>query len=232
MTLQGLRTGMSASWWKFSPLSQNVRAPPKSQTNSTLFGEWYRFDSRSQSLTWRYRFCFIPNVARPLLDLEIRFFNEARTRNGLDAHFLFFCCLTLFLTVPVVAIFTKFDDLITQVYNDEVDEQGNRRVAENELEKKFRKPLYGFKFPPKAHVRMEGTYDGGTDLLFIDPILLLDLQDHNSNHQGQVKVLLTKTTDSLNDIVLKILFVLVQQNDLELSLTYAVKQYAFNLQYC
>ena len=132
----------------------------------------------------------------------------------------------------MVAIFTKFDDLITQVYNDEVDEQGNRRVAENELEKKFRKPLYSFKFPPKAHIRMEGTYDGGMDLLFIDPILLLDLQDDNSDHQGQVKVLLTKTADSLNDVVLKILFVLVQQNDLELSLTYAVKQYAFNLQYC
>ncbi|KAF8232545.1 hypothetical protein L208DRAFT_1360873 [Tricholoma matsutake] len=133
-------------------------------------------------------FCFIPNAARPLLDLEIRFFNEARTGN-----------------VPVVAIYTKFDDLITQVYNEKLDEQENRDVAEIALEKKFQKPLDGFKFPPRAHVRME------------------DLHDDDSDHQGQVKVLLTKTADSLDDITLKILFVSVQQNNLELCLTYAVK---------
>jgi len=35
-----------------------------------------------------------------------------------------------------------------------------------------------------------------------------------------------KTADSLDDIALKILFVSVQQNNLELCVTYAVKQYA------
>ena len=65
----------------------------------------------------------------------------------------------LLLTVPVVAIFTKFDDLITQVYDEELDEQENREAAEKELEKKFQKPLDGFKFPPRAHVRMEGAYE-------------------------------------------------------------------------
>ena len=59
----------------------------------------------------------------------------------------------------MVAIFTKFDDLITQVYNEELDEQGNRKAAENELERKFQKPLDGLKFPPRAHVRMEGAYE-------------------------------------------------------------------------
>ena len=56
----------------------------------------------------------------------------------------------------MVAIFTKFDDLITQVYDEEQDEEQNRRVAESELKKKFQVPLDGFKFPPRAHVRMEG----------------------------------------------------------------------------
>ena len=65
----------------------------------------------------------------------------------------------LYFSVPVVAVFTKFDDLITQVYNEELDEQENREVAENELEKKFQKPLDSFKFPPRAHVRMEGAYE-------------------------------------------------------------------------
>ena len=59
----------------------------------------------------------------------------------------------------MVAIFTKFDDLITQVYDDELDEQKNHDVAEGVLEKKFREPLHGFKFPPRANVRMEGVYE-------------------------------------------------------------------------
>ena len=122
----------------------------------------------------------------------------------------------------MVAIFTKFDDLITQVYDDELDEQENREAAENELKTKFQKPLDGFKFPPRAHVRMEGVYKVISWRL-VDSTLSVDLQDDDSDHQGQVKVLLTKTADSLDDIALKILFVSNQQNNLELCLTYAVK---------
>lgn len=125
----------------------------------------------------------------------------------------------------MVAIFTKFDDLITQMYDENLHEQENRHVAESVLEKKFQKPLDGFKFPPRAHVRMEGVYEAISwrHLLLVDSTLPLDLHDDDSGHQGQVKVLLTKTADSLDDIALKILFVSVQQNNLELCLTYAVK---------
>ena len=42
-------------------------------------------------------------------------------------------------------------------------------------------------------------------------------------------MLLTKTAESLDDIALKILFVSVQQNNLELCLAHAVKQYAFDI---
>ncbi|GJJ11605.1 hypothetical protein Clacol_005840 [Clathrus columnatus] len=48
-------------------------------------------------------FCLLTNASRPLLELERRFFNERRPGN-----------------VPVIAIFTKFDDLITQVYDPEL----------------------------------------------------------------------------------------------------------------
>ena len=44
-----------------------------------------------------------------------------------------------------------------------------------------------------------------------------------------MKELTKKTADSLDDIALKILFVSVQQNNLELCLTYAVKQYALGI---
>ena len=59
--------------------------------------------------------------------------------------------------VPVVAVFTKFDDLITQIYNEDLEEEANRRAADRELQSKFQVPLMGYKFPPKADVCMEGT---------------------------------------------------------------------------
>ena len=55
-------------------------------------------------------------------------------------------------------------------------------------------------------VRTKSFHDD-MDLLLVDSTLPLDLQDNDSDHQGQVKVLLTKTADSLDDIALKILFV-------------------------
>jgi len=55
-----------------------------------------------------------------------------------------------------VAIFTKFDDFITQVYDRNKEDEKNREVACATLEKKFEKPLKGYKFPPRSYVRFEG----------------------------------------------------------------------------
>jgi len=54
-----------------------------------------------------------------------------------------------------VAIFTKFDDLITQVYDRKREDKENREVACAILEEKFEKPLRGYNFPPRAYVRFE-----------------------------------------------------------------------------
>jgi len=54
-----------------------------------------------------------------------------------------------------VAILTKFDDLITQVYDRKKEEEENRKVASATLEEKFVKPLEGYKFPPRAYVQFE-----------------------------------------------------------------------------
>ena len=42
-----------------------------------------------------------------------------------------------------MAIFTKFDDLITQVYDMNEEDEKNREVARATLENKFEKPLRG-----------------------------------------------------------------------------------------
>jgi hypothetical protein len=50
-------------------------------------------------------------------------------------------------------------------------------------------------------------------------------------HQDQVKVLIEKTASSLDDTALKLLFVSVQQNNIELSIQYAINEYAL-FSYC
>ena len=51
----------------------------------------------------------------------------------------------------------------------------------------------------------------------------IDMQADNSNHQDQVKKLMQKTADSLDSLALKMLFVSVQQNNLELCIGSAIK---------
>ena len=51
-----------------------------------------------------------------------------------------------------------------------------------------------------------------------------EMQKDNGNHQDQVKELTEKTADSLNNLTLKMLYVSVQQNNLELCLRYAVEK--------
>ena len=56
----------------------------------------------------------------------------------------------------MIAIFTKFDDLMSQIYDIDQDDDANRKNAEEEVEKKFRKPLYEYTFRPLADVCFEG----------------------------------------------------------------------------
>jgi len=48
------------------------------------------------------------------------------------------------------------------------------------------------------------------------------MQADDGNHQDQVKELIRKTADSLNNLALKMLFVSVQQNNLELCIRSAI----------
>ena len=49
------------------------------------------------------------------------------------------------------------------------------------------------------------------------------MYEDDGNHQEQVKLLIEKTADALDDLALKKLFVSVQQNHLELCIKYAIK---------
>ena len=55
--------------------------------------------------------------------------------------------------------------------------------------------------------------------------LMADLHNQMGNHQDQVKVLIEKTASSLDDTALKILFVSVQQNNIDLCVQSAIDLY-------
>ncbi|GJJ11604.1 hypothetical protein Clacol_005839 [Clathrus columnatus] len=134
-------------------------------------------------------FCLLTNASRPLLELETRFFNEERPGNAFVYD----------LVVPVIAVFTKFDDLITQIYDPELGWQENRQVAEQILETRFRKPLLNFDFPPVACLTME------------------DMHTNTPLCRKQIKKLTEETAGSLSGSTLK-LFVSTQRTNLELCL--------------
>jgi hypothetical protein len=50
------------------------------------------------------------------------------------------------------------------------------------------------------------------------------MHENDGNYQEQVKELIKKTAESLDNLALKILFISLQQNNLELCLQYAVQQ--------
>ena len=60
---------------------------------------------------------------------------------------------------------------------------------------------------------------------------MLDLHKETGNHQEQVKDLIEKTASSLDDTALKILFVSVQQNNIDLCVRYAINRYVM-FSYC
>ena len=59
-----------------------------------------------------------------------------------------------------------------------------------------------------------------------------DLHKESGNHQDQVKDLIKKTASSLDDTALKILFVSVQQNNIDLCVQYAINEYVYVLIVC
>ena len=113
---------------------------------------------------------------------------------------------------------------MNQVYDMDLDDDENRRIAEEEVENKFRKPLSGYPYPPRADVCFEGKcglINWSSDGSSFNPSAALHSQE-TGKHQYQVKALIEKTASSLDDTALKMLFVSVQQNNIKLCIQYAI----------
>ncbi|KAG6808760.1 hypothetical protein H0H92_002975 [Tricholoma furcatifolium] len=83
-------------------------------------------------------FCFDPDVSRPFVESEKKFFKMQRPGN-----------------VPVIAIFTKFDVLSTRVYDMNKNEEENEENARKTLKEKFEDSLRSYDYPPRAYVCFE-----------------------------------------------------------------------------
>ncbi|KAJ7085905.1 GTP-binding protein [Mycena epipterygia] len=151
--------------------------------------------ARSQKLSEQPHavwYCVPTDTDRPLLEADEQFFKMHGSGS-----------------VPVVAIFTKFDGLVTKSFN-ELRRSGTDRpraheqkveLAQERLNTNFLEPLMSTKSPPSDHVQLD------------------DMRKDSSS----CVPLIEKTANVLNDDTLKLLFVSVQRNNIDVCTRYAIK---------
>jgi len=137
-------------------------------------------------------YCLPTDTNRPLLKADEDFFNSDITG-----------------AVPVIAIFTKFDGLVTKAFKRLMDngsprkEARERRTGEAQemLTADFIEPLKSTQVPPSAYVQ----------------------QDDMRKETSHCNELIEKTASALTDDTLRLLFVSVQRNNIDLCMRYAVR---------
>ncbi|KAJ6533310.1 hypothetical protein DFH09DRAFT_1043836 [Mycena vulgaris] len=138
-------------------------------------------------------YCLPTDTTRPLLAADEKFFSTRITGR-----------------VPVIAIFTKLDGLITEAFTDLLNDGHSPQAAMEKapetakrmLIDNFETPLTLTKFPLADRVRLE------------------DMRAETSS----CNELIAKTANALSDDMLRLLFVSVQQNNIYLSVHYAVNR--------
>ncbi|KAF7354257.1 GTP-binding protein [Mycena venus] len=133
-------------------------------------------------------YCLATDTPRPLLEADEDFFGTDVTGK-----------------VPVIAILTKCDAVVSDAFQDLLDE-GEDPVAalveqktQEMLETRFMHPLKSMGCPPADYVQVKDMHEN-----------------------GDCEQLITKTAGALTDDVLRLLFVSVQQNNINLCIYCAV----------
>ncbi|KAJ6526136.1 hypothetical protein DFH09DRAFT_1046275 [Mycena vulgaris] len=134
-------------------------------------------------------YCLATDTNRPLLKADEDFFGTDVTGK-----------------VPVIAILTKCDAVVSDAFqelldeDEETDPDAVHQKAQKMLDTRFVDRLNGMRNPPADYVQVK------------------DMQEDGDCHQ-----LITKTAGALTDDVLRLLFVSVQQNNINLSIYSAVE---------
>ncbi|KAF8135880.1 GTP-binding protein [Mycena galopus ATCC 62051] len=139
-------------------------------------------------------YCLPTDTNRPLLEADKLFFNNPAADK-----------------VPVIAIFTKFDALVTKAFAElkrggatrqEATAKGNEKALEM-LTADFVEPLKSTTFCPSHYLHLSNVQEAGS----------------NSRE------LMEKTANALNNDALRLLFVSVQQNNIDLCIGNAVSRW-------
>ncbi|KAJ7214896.1 hypothetical protein GGX14DRAFT_359731 [Mycena pura] len=143
-------------------------------------------------------YCMPTDTNRPMLDADKQFFNDHAAGQGKFT----------FLHIPVIAIFTKFDGLVTKAYSELKRGGATRQEAMTKRTEKALEML-----TTNFVERFSSTAVRPTDWI------------HLSNmHEGggNCNDLIEKTANALNNDALRLLFVSVQRNNIDLCTHYAV----------
>ena len=172
------------------------------------------------------RFCFVLNKSRPLLPLEIAFFETARAGKGIYLR----CHRT---SSRLTLYSTRYCNLhqVRWSYDSDLRHgSGWRWKSPNcggRSGKEVQKAIERVCLPPACRCLLRRQV-----LVNLAPKCRLESSTfkpcvalHIRQHQDQVKVLIEKTASSLDDTALEMLFVSVQQNNIELCIRYAIDQY-------
>ena len=103
---------------------------------------------------------------RAITFAEEKFFGECDTRNGNEFLLMVVLSSLVWMLVPVVVLFTKWDALVTQAFQPEdlllpLEDQHlrQRKCAEEMFTKRnVWRDLCTMEFPPQAFVQLEGLY--------------------------------------------------------------------------
>ena len=181
------------------------------------------------------RYCLVLNNARPLLPLETAFFETARAGKG------FYPLIFGAFKTQLTFYSTRHCDLHKIRWSDDSGlwhwsrwwyQSSN---CEGTTGEEFQKTIVRVCLSTACRCLLRRQVLVNLAPMYIPYDLtsspMADLHSETGNHQEQVKVLSEKTASSLDDTTLKLLFVSVQQNNIDLCVRYAIDSYVmFN--YC
>ncbi|KAJ7847725.1 hypothetical protein B0H14DRAFT_2583421 [Mycena olivaceomarginata] len=155
-------------------------------------------------------YCLPTDTQRPLLEADTQFFNYSGTGKG-EFSLLSLPRLTeRGCKVPVIAIFTKFDGLVTTAFQNLRAEGKTRQEAMADA-------------PNMAQRILTTDYIDQLKKMNFSPSDLLYGSDMREKTSTCIE-LMAKTANSLNENALRLLLVSVQRNNLGLCIYYAVKE--------
>jgi hypothetical protein len=185
----------------------------------------------------RGRYCLpMADTTRPFLKTDEEFFDLEGVGNG--EFTILALSLTNILPVPVIAIFTKCDGLVTEVHGallaggmhpNESNMMCIEKV-EHILTTRF-KELQQRAFAPAAHVNTRGDVcqmEVVFSFWFLDmgtPRRTTQKKAFAATQKDCVKKLVQVTAGAVTNEALQLLFVSVQQNNLELCAFYAIRRF-------